>query len=38
VEPGDWEIIVKFPGGQFASPAPLSRTLLPALFEGVDVP
>ena len=38
VEPGDWEIIVTFPGGGFAAPTPFSRTLMPALFEGVEVP
>lgn len=38
VEPGDWEIIVRFPEGEFAAPPPMNLTLSPALFEGVEFP
>jgi len=38
VEPGDWQIIVTFPGGEFPAPLPINTTLSPALFEGVEVP
>jgi hypothetical protein len=38
VEPGDWEILVTFPEGQFQAPPPMNLTLSPALFEGVEFP
>jgi hypothetical protein len=38
VPPGDWEVQVRFPGGQFRSPPPLACVLMPPVFEGVDVP
>jgi hypothetical protein len=37
VEAGDWTIQVSFPGKQFRSPPPKTETLMPPLFEGVDV-
>lgn len=38
VEPGDWQIIVTFPAGQFQAPPPMTMPLSPAIFEGVEFP
>jgi hypothetical protein len=38
VPPGDWDIEILFPGGQFAGPISKTYTLLPATFDGVPVP
>jgi hypothetical protein len=38
VEPGDWQIIVTFPAGEFEAPPPMNLPLSPALFEGVEFP
>jgi hypothetical protein len=38
VEPGDWQIIVTFPAGEFQAPPPMNHQLSPALFEGVEFP
>lgn len=38
VEPGDWQVILKFPGGEFQAPPPIKLQLSPAIFEGVEFP
>lgn len=38
VEAGDWDVDVRFPGGQFPATPPRSYTLMPPVFEGVPVP
>jgi len=38
VEPGDWEVLVTFPGGGFPAQPPVRCLLMPAVFEGVNVP
>jgi hypothetical protein len=38
VEPGDWEVEVTFPGGGYPAQPPIRCVLMPAVFEGVDVP
>ncbi len=38
VAPGDWEVVVQFPGGEYPSPVLQTHLLTPPLFEGVDVP
>jgi hypothetical protein len=38
VVPGDWEISVAFPGGEFPGPFKKVYTLLPPVFEGVPAP
>jgi hypothetical protein len=38
VEPGDWEVLVTFPGGGYPAQPPIKCVLMPAVFEGVDVP
>jgi hypothetical protein len=38
VEPGDWEVLVTFPAGQYPVQAPVQCVLMPAVFEGVNVP
>ena len=38
VDAGNWNIDVRFPGGQFPAQAPQQHTLMPPVFEGVSVP
>lgn len=38
VEPGDWEVLVTFPGGGYPALPPIKCVLMPAVFEGVDAP
>lgn len=38
VAPGEWDIKVAFPGGQYGGPISKTYTLLPPVFEGVSVP
>ncbi len=38
VEPGDWSVGVRFPGGQFDAAPARTYTLMPPLFEGVSEP
>jgi hypothetical protein len=37
LEPGDWDIEVAFPGGEFPN-GKLAQTLTPGIFEGVPLP
>ncbi|MGB7990635.1 MAG: caspase family protein [Candidatus Methylophosphatis roskildensis] len=38
VDAGNWDVEVRFPGGQFPAPPPFSYSLMPPVFEGVPVP
>lgn len=38
VEPGEWQVHVTFPGGNYPSQKALSCILMPAVFQGVNVP
>jgi hypothetical protein len=38
VDAGDWNITIRFPGGQFPSPLVQRYILMPPVFEGVPVP
>lgn len=38
VDAGNWDVEVRFPGGQFPAAAAVSYSMMPPVFEGVPVP